>query len=270
MTMDAFTFKRAATVKDAVAAAIAGADAKFLAGGQTLLPVMKQRLAAPTDIISLARVPELAGITLDGGTISIGAMTRHADVAAHAGIKQALPALAVLAGGIADPHVRNRGTIGGSLANNDPAADYPAAVLGLGAKVVTDRRRIAADDFFQGMFTTALEPGELITRIEFPIPDRAGYIKLPHPASRYALVGVMVSQTQTAARVAVTGAGASVFRVPAMEQALGKAFTMEAIADITVPHGDLTSDRAGSAAYRAHLITVLAKRAVARALEARS
>ncbi len=268
--MDVFTFKRAASVKDAVAAATAGADAKFLAGGQTLLPVMKQRLAEPSDIISLARVAELSGITVDSGMISIGAMTRHAEVAAHAGIKAALPALSVLAGGIADPHVRNRGTIGGSLANNDPAADYPAAVLGLDATVVTDRRRIAADDFFRGMFTTALEPSELITRIEFPIPEKAGYIKFPHPASRYALVGVMVSRNKSGVRVAVTGAGAYVFRVPAMEQALAKSFAPEAVAAITVPHGDLTSDRAGSTAYRAHLITVLAKRAVARALEARS
>jgi aerobic carbon-monoxide dehydrogenase medium subunit len=268
--MDAFTFKRATSVKEAVAAATAGADAKFLAGGQTLLPVMKQRLAAPSDVIALARVAELTGITVDAGIVSIGAMTRHAEVAAHAGIKAALPALSALAGGIADPHVRNRGTIGGSLANNDPAADYPAAALGLGATVITDRRRIAADDFFQGMFTTALEPGELITRIEFPIPERAGYIKFPHPASRYALVGVMVSRSKGAARVAVTGAGAGVFRVPAMEQALAKSFTTEAVAAIAVPHDDLTSDRAGSAAYRAHLITVLAKRAVARALEARS
>ena len=268
--MDAFTFKRATSVDDAVAAIKVGADAKFLAGGQTLLPVMKQRLAAPSDLISLSRIPELTGIAVAGGTISIGAMTRHADVAAHAGIKAELPALAVLAGGIADPHVRNRGTIGGSLANNDPAADYPAAVLGLGATVVTDRRRIAADDFFVGLFTTALEPGELITRIEVPVPEQAGYIKFPHPASRYALVGVMVSRSRNGVRVAVTGAGACVFRVPAMEHALAKSFAPEMLTGITIPHDDLTSDRAGSAAYRAHLITVLAKRAVARALEARS
>ena len=268
--MDAFIFKRAASVGDAVAAVTAGTDAKFLAGGQTLLPVMKQRLAAPSDLISLARVPELAGITLEGGTISIGAMTRHADVAAHAGIMAALPALSVLAGGIADPHVRNRGTMGGSLANNDPAADYPAAVLGLGATVVTDRRQIAADEFFQGMFTTALEPGELITRVVFPVPERAGYIKFPHPASRYALVGVMVSRSASGVRVAVTGAGACVFRVPALEQALAKSFTPDAVAGITIAHADLTSDRAGSAAYRAHLVSVLTKRAVARALETHS
>ncbi len=268
--MDTFAFKRATSVGTAVAAAAAGADAKFLAGGQTLLPVMKQRLAAPSDLISLARVPELMGITIDGGVVSIGAMTRHADVAAHAAVHAAVPALAMLAGGIADPHVRNRGTIGGSLANNDPAADYPAAVLGLGATVVTDRRRIAADDFFQGMFTTALEPGELITRIAFPVPERAGYIKFPHPASRYALVGVMVSRSANGVRVAVTGAGACVFRVPALEHALSNSFAPDAITDLSIPHDDLTSDRAGSAAYRAHLIIVLAKRAVARALEARS
>jgi aerobic carbon-monoxide dehydrogenase medium subunit len=268
--MDTFNFKCAATVAEAVAAVAAGADAKFLAGGQTLLPVMKQKLAAPTDIVSLARIPTLAGITIANGVITIGAMTRHADVAAHDGIKAALPALAVLAGGIADPHVRNRGTLGGSLANNDPAADYPAAVLGLGATVVTNIRRIAADDFFQGMFSTALQSGELITRIEFPVPDQAGYIKFPHPASRYALVGVMVSRSKMHVRVAVTGAGACVFRVPEMEQALAKSFTPNAVAAITVASDDLNSDRAGSAVYRAHLITVLTKRAVTRALEARS
>ncbi len=268
--MDTFTFKRAASVAEAVAAATAGVDAKFLAGGQTLLPVMKQGLAAPSDLVSLARVAAMQGIGVNGGMISIGAMMRHADVAAHGEIKALLPALSVLAGGIADPHVRNRGTIGGSLANNDPAADYPAAVLGLGATVVTDRRRIAADDFFQGMFTTALEAGELITRVEFPVPERAGYIKFPHPASRYALVGVMASKSAQGVRVAVTGAGACVFRATALEQALAKSFTPGALDGVAVGADDLTSDRAGSASYRAHLITVLAKRAVARALEVRS
>jgi aerobic carbon-monoxide dehydrogenase medium subunit len=270
MIMDSFNFKRATSIDDAVAAVAVGADAKFLAGGQTLLPVMKQRLAAPTDIVSLARIGNLSGITVSDTTISIGAMTRHAEVAAHPGIASKLPALSGLAGGIADPHVRNRGTIGGSLANNDPAADYPAAVLGLGATVITSRRQIAADDFFQGMFTTALETGELITRIEFPLPDTAGYIKFPHPASRYALVGVMVSQTKGTVRVAVTGAGACVFRLPEMEAALANSFTPEAIAKIAVATADLTSDRAGSAAYRGHLISVLARRAISRALEVRS
>ena len=265
--MDDFKFVRATSLADAAAAFAKAPEARYLAGGQTLLPVMKQRLAAPSDVISLARVAELAGIAVSKDVISIGAMTRHADVAAHEGINATLPALAVLAGGIADPHVRNRGTIGGSLANNDPAADYPAAALGLGATIVTGKRRIVAGDFFQGLFTTALEPGELITRVEFPVPLRAGYVKFPHPASRYALVGVMVSQGANRVRVAVTGAGAGVFRVAAMEQALESSFTPEAVADVVVPDTDLTSDRHGSAEYRAHLITVLAKRAVALALK---
>ena len=265
--MDDFKFVRAMSLAEAAAAFAKAPEARYLAGGQTLLPVMKQRLAAPSDIISLARVPGLASITVSRDRISVGAMACHADVAAHVALKAAIPALAALAGGIADPHVRNRGTIGGSLANNDPAADYPAAALGLGATVVTDRRRIEAGDFFQGLFTTALEPGELIVRVEFPVPRRAGYLKFPHPASRYALVGVMVSQAASAVRVAVTGAGAGVFRVPEMEQALEASFSPEAVAGKAVPDTDLTSDRFGSAAYRAHLITVLAKRAVAIALK---
>ena len=264
--MDAFNFVHAKSLADAAETFRKASDARFLAGGQTLLPVMKQGLAAPSEVISLARVAELAGITFDKDRINIGAMTRHADVAAHTEIRALLPALSVLAGGIADPHVRNRGTIGGSLANNDPAADYPAAVLGLGATVVTDERTIVADDFFQGLFTTALQPGELITRVEFPVPLRAGYVKFPHPASRYALVGVMVSQGVNTVRVAVTGAGACVFRVPAMESALAKSFLPEAIDGVSVPQGDLNSDRYGSAEYRAHLIGVLAKRAIALAL----
>jgi len=264
--MDDFNFKRAASIADAAATYAGAVEARYLAGGQTLLPVMKQRLAAPTDLISLAQVAELQGVACTPQLITIGAMTRHAIVAAHAEIRSLSPALAVLAGGIADPHVRNRGTIGGSLANNDPAADYPAAVLGLGATVVTDQRRIAADDFFQGMFTTALEPGELIVRVEFPVPQCAGYVKFPHPASRYALVGVMVRKAADGVRVAVTGAGASVFRVPAMEQALARAFAPESVAGITIADADLNSDRFGSAVYRAHLVTVLARRAVALAL----
>ena len=268
--MSEFTFKRAHSLQDAAESFGKGTDARYLAGGQTLLPVIKQGLAAPSDVISLARIAELAGIVVADQLIKIGAMTRHADVAAHAGIKAALPALSVLAGGIGDPHVRNRGTIGGSVANNDPAADYPSAVLGLGGIIVTDERTIAADDFFQGLFTTALEPGELITRFEFPIPKRAGYVKFPHPASRYALVGVMVSQGVGGVRVAVTGAGACVFRLPSMESALAKSFTPEAIDGVAVPEGDLNSDRYGSAAYRAHLVRVLAKRAVTFALDAQS
>ena len=263
--MDEFKFVRAGSVAGAAQAFRNAVDARYLAGGQTLLPVMKQRLAAPSDLISLAKIEGLAGVTVGKDGISIGAMTRHADVAAYAEIGMRLPALAVLAGGIGDPHVRNRGTIGGSLANNDPAADYPAAVLGLGATVETDRRTIAADDFFQGLFATALEPGELITRVVFPVPARAGYVKFPHPASRYALVGVMVNQGADGVRVAVTGAGACVFRVPELEAALTKSFAPAAIEGFSLPEGDLTSDRFGSAAYRAHLVTVLAKRAVRQA-----
>ncbi len=264
--MSEFNFTRASSLQDAAEHFSKASEGRYLAGGQTLLPVIKQGLAAPSDVISLARLSELTGITIAGQQIQIGAMTRHADVAAHTGIKSTLPALGVLAGGIGDPHVRNRGTIGGSLANNDPAADYPAAVLGLNGTVVTDERTISADDFFQGLFTTALQPGELITRVEFPVPKRAGYVKFPHPASRYALVGVMVSQGNSGVRVAVTGAGACVFRLPAMESALAKAFVPEAVDGVAVPESDLNSDRHGSAAYRAHLVRVLAKRAVVLAL----
>jgi carbon-monoxide dehydrogenase medium subunit len=194
-------------------------------------------------------------------------MTRHVDVAQSAEVRKAIPALAELAGGIGDPHVRNRGTMGGSIANNDPAADYPAAVLGLGATVHTDRRTIADDDYFNGLFSTALDEGEIVTRIEFPIPRRAGYVKFPHPASRYCLVGVMVSEGPAGVRVAVTGAGQEgVFRVPAMEAALGKSFTAAAIDGIAVPSGNMLSDIHAGAEYRAHLVGVMARRAVARAL----
>ena len=268
--MDGFKFVRAGSVAEAAQVFGKAADARYLAGGQTLLPVMKQRLAAPSDVISLAKIAGLGGVTVTKDGITIGAMTRHADVAMHAEIKARLPALAILAGGIGDPHVRNRGTIGGSLANNDPAADYPAAVLGLGASIETDKRRIAADDYFQGLFATALEPGELITCVVFPVPERAGYVKFPHPASRYALVGVMVSQGGQGVRVAVTGAGVGVFRVPALEAALAKSFTPAAVEGFVQPDADLTSDLHGSAAYRAHLVTVLAKRAVALALNGHS
>ena len=254
---------------DSVSAAghIAGdAEAKFLAGGMTLLPTMKQRLAAPGAIVDLNGVPGLAGVSVADGKVTIGAMTRHADVAASKDVERLIPALAELAGGIGDPHVRNRGTIGGSVANNDPAADYPAAVLGLGATVVTDKRRIAADDYFQGLFTTALGEGEMITAIEFPVAERAGYVKFPHPASRYCLVGVWVARTSAGPRVAVTGAGQSgVFRVPAMEAALARSFTPEAIAGIAVPAGNMMADIHAGADYRAHLVGVLARRALVKA-----
>lgn len=264
--MDDFKFIRAASLKEAATAFSKATEARYLAGGQTLLPVMKQGLAAASDVISLAHVDGLSGVTVAKDMVTIGAMTRHADVAAHSSLRAAIPALAMLAGGIGDPHVRNRGTIGGSLANNDPAADYPAAVLGLGATVVTDERTIHADHFFEGLFQTAMQPGELLTKVEFPVPARAGYVKFPHPASRYALVGVMVSQGPQGVRVAVTGAGACAFRVTAMEQALAKSFTPEAITGLTIADAELTSDRHGSAEYRAHLIGVLARRAIAHAL----
>ena len=265
--MHPFKLHRVPSLKAAADTFAAGAEARFLAGGQTLIPVLKQRLASPSDLVALAGVPDLAGIRLGTGTITIGAMTRHADVAASADVARLIPALAHLAGGIGDPHVRNRGTIGGSLANNDPAADYPAAVLGLGATVVTDRRRIAADDYFQGLFTTALAEGEILTAVEFPVPERAGYVKFPHPASRYCMVGVMVAKTAGGVRVAVTGAGQDgVFRVGEMEAALDASFTAEALAGIAVAPDDMMTDIHADARYRAHLIAVLARRAVKSAL----
>ncbi len=264
--MEPFAFHRAADVADARARFAAASDPRYLAGGQTLLPVLKQRLAAPSDLIALAGIADLATIAVEGGSLAIGAMARHADVAASEVVRGHTPALALLAGGIGDPHVRNRGSIGGSLANADPAADYPAAVLGLGATVHTDRRAIAADDFFRGLFATALEPGELIVRVTFPRAKRAGYLKFPNPASRYAVVGVMVGDCAGGVRVAVTGAGAAAFRVPAMEAALTRSFSPVALAAIQVPADDLNSDMHASAAYRAHLVNVLARRAVAQAL----
>lgn len=267
--MYAFNYYRAGSIADAAARLAAGADAKLLAGGQTLLAAMKLRLAAPSDLVDLSGVPDLAGVCRQGDTLIIGAMTRHAEVAAHAEVTANLPALARLAGGIGDRMVRNMGTLGGSLANNDPAADYPAAVLGLGATVQTDRRSIDADSFFTGMYGTALEAGEIITAVGFPLPRRAGYVKFPNPASRYALVGVFVSEGAGGVRVAVTGAGACVFRVPAMEQALAVRFAPESIAAIQVPADDLSSDMHASAEYRAHLINVMARRAVGEALAGR-
>jgi aerobic carbon-monoxide dehydrogenase medium subunit len=241
-------------------------EAKLLAGGQTLIPVMKQRLASPANIIDLNRIEGLDGIELKGRSLVIGAMARHVDVATSDVVKQNLPALAELAEMVGDPHVRHRGTLGGSIANNDPNADYPAACLGLGATIVTTKRRIPADDFFKGMFETALEPDEIITKVMFPLVKKAGYIKFRNPASRFALVGVFVSKRGSEIRVAVTGAGASgVFRVAAFEEALKKRFAAKSLDGLTVPATGLASDIHGSAEYRAHLIGVLAKRAVAKA-----
>jgi carbon-monoxide dehydrogenase medium subunit len=261
--MYTFTFERPATLADAQRRAQAG-GAKLLAGGQTLLASMKLRLANPEQLVDLGAIPELAGIRREGNNVVIGAMTRHADVAASPDVQSAIPALAELAGSIGDRQVRAMGTIGGSVANDDPAADYPAAVLGLNATVQTTQRRIAADDFFQGLFTTALQEGELITAVSFPIPKRAAYVKFKQPASRFALVGVLVAQTDSGVRVAVTGGGSGVFRHEGLEQALAKNFTQAAAAAVKIDASELSSDLHGSAAYRANLISVLTQRAVAK------
>jgi carbon-monoxide dehydrogenase medium subunit len=260
--MYAFTFERPSSLADAQRAAQAG-GAKVLAGGQTLLASMKLRLASPEQLVDLGGIAELAGICRDGNALVIGAMTRHADVAESAEVQSAIPALAALAASIGDRQVRAMGTLGGSVANNDPAADYPAAVLGLNATVQTTQRRIAADDFFQGLFTTALQEGELITAVSFPIPKRAAYLKFRQPASRFALVGVLVAQTDSGVRVAVTGGGNGVFRHQGLEQALAKNFTQAAAAAVKVDPGTLTQDLHGSAEYRANLVSVLTQRAVA-------
>ena len=263
--MYAFTFERPASVADAQRAAQAGGT-KLLAGGQTLLASMKLRLANPEKLVDLGGIPELVGVRREGNALVIGAMTRHADVAANADVKSAIPALAELAGGIGDRQVRAMGTVGGSLANNDPAACYPAGALALNATIQTTKRKIAADDFFQGLFATALEEGELITAVSFPVAKRAAYIKFKQPASRFALIGVCVAQTDSGVRVAVTGGGNGVFRHTGLEQALARSFTPEAAAAVKVDPGTLSSDLHASAAYRANLVSVLAQRAVAKAL----
>ena len=263
--MHDFEYHRAQDLASAASLLATKAEAKLLAGGMSLLPSLKLRLAQYSDLVDLKSIAALQGIKHEGDTLTIGAMTRHAVVAADDAVKQAIPALAVLAGGIGDPLVRNRGTIGGSIANADPAADYPSAVLGLGATVITDRREIAGDSFFTGLFETALVDGEIITAVRFPVPLRSGYMKLPHPASRFALTGVFVVQTRSGVRVAVTGAGPSVFRVQAAETALTADFSPAALDGVAVDADGLTSDIHASAEYRAHAIIVLAKRAVAAA-----
>jgi len=255
-----FAYHRPASVADAAAQLGKAADPKILAGGMTLIPTLKQRLANPSDLVDLGAVKDLAYIRVEGSTLVIGATTRHADVAASDVVAKAIPALAGLAGGIGDQHVRHRGTIGGSIANADPSADYPAAVVGLGATVVTNKREIAGDAFFTGMFETALEANEIITAVKFPVPEKAAYAKFPNPASRYAVVGVFVAKTGGGWRVAVTGAGGSVFRVPEMEAALARGAPVDGI---KVAAGRLNSDMHASAEYRAHLVTVMTKRAVA-------
>lgn len=261
-----FTYHRAESLKDAEALLTRLPDAKLLAGGHTLIPAMKLRLANPTALIDIARLPELSLIHKQGDRILIGAATTHAEVASSEVVRSAIAALAGLAEEIGDPAVRHMGTLGGSIANNDPAADYPAGVLALAATVRTTQRQIAADDFFTGMFSTALDEGEIVTQVEFPIPKRAGYVKFANPASRYALVGVFVAETGSGIRVAVTGAAPSVFRATEMEVALGHTFTPDAITRISIPPNGLNSDIHGSAEYRAHLITTIARRAVAAAL----
>jgi len=263
--MQDFNYQRPGSLADAGKAVSAAREGKILAGGMTLLPTIKQRLASPSDLIDLAGIGELKGIKLDGGAVVIGAMTTHAEVAHSADVKKAIPALANLAEGIGDPQVRNRGTIGGSISNNDPAADYPAAVLGLDATVVTNKRRIKADDFFKGLFETALGDGEIVTAVSFPKPEKAGYAKFPNPASRYAMVGVLVAKTAGGVRVAVTGAGPGVFRQKDMEKALAGKFSADALAGIKTASKGLNNDMHGSAEYRAHLVNVMAARAVAAA-----
>jgi len=264
--MHEFNYHKASSVADATAKLAASDDARLLAGGQTLIAAMKMRLSAPADVIDLGGIVELRGIKVEGAGISIGAMTTHATVAASKEVGKAIPALASLAASIGDPMVRNMGTIGGSVANNDPAADYPAALVGLGATVVTSKRKIAADQFFTGLYETALEPGEIIMSVSFPTPKRASYMKFKNPASRYALVGVFVAESASGMRVGVTGAGPCVFRVPDMEKALGKSFSPDAVKGIKVPADDLNTDIHASAEYRSHLITVMTRRAVEQAL----
>jgi carbon-monoxide dehydrogenase medium subunit len=248
---------------DDVTSRLSDVDAKLVAGGMTLIPTLKMRLAKPSQLIDLAAIPALKGITEEGDAVVIGAMTRHAEVNRSPVVKRAIPALAAMAGMIGDPAVRNRGTIGGSIANNDPAADYPAAVVALNATVRTNKREIAADSFFTGLFETALGEGEVVTAVRFPKVPSANYQKFKNPASRYAIVGVFVARTAAGVRVAVTGAGACVFRVPAMEAALARSFTPDAIKDIAIPDTGLNSDIHASAEYRAHLVNVMARRAVA-------
>jgi len=259
--MYAFELTRAKTVADA-AATLAKSGGKALAGGQSLVGAMKLRLAQPGTLVDLSGIAELKGIQKDGDAVVIGAMTRHAEISESSAVRSAIPVLAGVAQGIGDRQVRNMGTLGGSIANNDPAADWPAAVMGLSATVVTNKRKIAADDFFKGMYETALAADEVITAVSFPVPKKAAYVKFPNPASRFALVGVFVAQTATGVRVAVTGAAPSVFRSKPLEDALAKSFTADAAKAVRIDAKGLNADLHGSPEYRAHLIAVLASRAV--------
>jgi len=262
--MHTFSYVKATSVKNAGETLAANAEAKLLSGGMTLLPTMKARLASPSHLIDIAGIAELSGIDVKNGRLTIGAATRHVEVAKSAVVKKAIPALAYLASLIGDPQVRNRGTIGGSLANNDPAADYPSAALSLNATIVTNKREIAADDFFQGIFTTALGAGEMIVKIVFPIPAKAAYEKFPHPASGFAMAGSFVSQDGKAVRVAITGAGPGVFRWKDAEAALGKKLAAASVENLNVDATDLNEDMHGTKEYRANLAKVMTKRAVAK------
>ena len=260
--MHQFNYLKAKSLDDAGAMAKAHPEAKIMSGGMTLLPTLKQGLAQPSHLIDIGGLRELSGIQTADGMLTIGATMRHYEVASSAIVKKAIPALAYLASQIGDPQVRNRGTLGGSVANNDPAADYPAAVLALNAKIITDRREIAADDFFQGMFATALEDGEIIARIVFPIPNRAAYEKFPHPASGYAMAGVFIAETAGGVRVAVTGAGPGVFRWSDAEAALAKGLNADALNVLRVDATDLNEDFHATREYRANLVQVMSKRAL--------
>ena len=266
--MYAFTHHRPATLEEAAQLLGASDDPKLLAGGHSLIPVLKLRLASPDAVIDLSKIEGLAGVTREGDAVGVGAMTRHKDVAGSSLLKEVMPGLAAVPDSIGDPHVRNRGTIGGSIANNDPNADYPAALLGLGATVVTTKRRITADAFFVGMFETALEPDEIIKAVSFPITRQSAYEKFKHPASGFALTGVFVAKRPDGARVAVTGAGPHVFRVPEFEQALSQRFELAALEGLTIPSEGLNSDIHASAEYRAHLVGVMARRATAKVVAA--
>ena len=257
-----FNYHQAKNVDEASKLVSGVEEGKLMAGGMTLIPTLKQRLAKPSDVVDLGKIADLKGIKKDGNNIVIGAMTRHFDVASSDVVKSSIPGLAGLAGHIGDPAVRNRGTIGGSIANNDPAADYPSAVVALNATVITNKRKIAADDFFKGMYETALAADEVITAVSFPVPKKAAYVKFPNPASRFALVGVFVAQTAAGVRVAVTGAAPSAFRSKPLEDALAKSFTADAAKAVKIDAKGLNADLHGSPEYRAHLVAVLASRAV--------
>lgn len=261
-----FNYHKPTSIADAQLLYAQSDDPMYLSGGMTLIPTMKQRLAAPTDLIDLSALSELCGINVANDVVEVGAFTRHAEIVRHQQLQQKLPVLAELAGLIGDGQVRNRGTIGGSIANSDPAADYPAAVVGLGATLYTNNRKISGDDFFKDLFETALEPGEILTRIDFPVPTRAAYEKFPNPASRYAVAGVLVADFGGAIRVGVTGAGPCAFRATGLEEVLNRDLSAAALENLEIPDAGFNNDLHASAEYRAHLVKVMAQRAVAKLL----